>query len=258
MKCLIKSTNCDIIDPKKRFAVIITNQGEAVKTKAVFVSNVLLTCAVALFAVLFMATGNLLSKACASICFTVIGTINFIVTRNRLKEYRSASILLLWGLLAAMLGDILINHIFTAGVVMFAAAHILFFITQQQLCPLENRNRSRDIICAVGLFAVNISFLLLVMPQDKDVLTAVICALYAIIISMMTGKAISNFIGVRSRFFGYMLLGTGLFLLSDVTLVIYGFMGNNVLIHTVSSTMYYVSEVILADSYLILANKAQK
>ena len=85
-----------------------------------------------------------------------------------------------------------------------------------------------------------------------------ICALYAIIISMMTGKAISNFIGVRSRFFGYMLLGTGLFLLSDVTLVIYGFMGNNVLIHTVSSTMYYVSEVILADSYLILANKAQK
>ena len=233
--------------------VFNVKKGETVSTQKTIVINIISACAVITFAVLYIVTDSFIFKAFASISFAAAGIINFILTRNRLKEYRFFSVMLLCGLITAMIGDIVINHIFLAGAAIFAAAHIFFLLAQFRLCPPDKRSIKRDIICGAAIFLINMSILLFAPPQFRNWTTIAVCVIYAAVISAMIGKAISNCVGMKTTFSKYMLLGTGLFLLSDTLLVIYGFMENFTLIHTISISVYYISEIILADSYLMLA-----
>jgi hypothetical protein len=220
--------------------------------------NILLTCAVFLLAVLYLLTGSILAKAGASICFAAIGLINFFITKDRLGEYRAFSVFLLCGLFLAMAGDIVINFIFIAGAAVFAAGHIFFLTAQLRLCPPDRRSIKRDIICAAGLFLVNLSIIMFAPMRFREPATIAVCVVYALIISAMTGKAVSNCIGTKTRFSGYMLLGTGLFMISDILLVLYAFTGKIEAMHYVSLTVYYIAEVILADSFLLLARYKER
>ncbi|MBQ9384002.1 MAG: lysoplasmalogenase [Ruminiclostridium sp.] len=226
------------------------------KTKSVVI-NIIITFAVLLFAVLFLVTGSLVSKAAASVCFIALGIINCIAEKNRLTEYKTFSVLLIYGLFMAMLGDIFINHIVVVGAALFAVGHILFLAAQHHLCPKEKRKPVRDIICGLGLFAVNMSVLTFAPLRYTSDSMRVLCLVYTVIISLMTGKAISNYIGSGSTIFRLMLIGTVLFMLSDLFLLLYCFMGNSDVIHYISIILYYASEIILADSFIILARKKQ-
>ena len=210
-----------------------------------------------LFAFLYLITGGLLFKAAASTGFVAIGIINFIQTRNRLRGHKAFSLPLLCGLVIAMSGDIAINLSFIVGAALFASGHILFFAAQCNLCPREDRNYIRDIVCALCLFAVNMSILLFAPLETGSVTTFLICSIYAAIISVMAGKAISNFIGKKMPVFRLMLIGTVLFMLSDIFLVLYSFMGRIDVLHYICITLYYISEIILADSYLVLAKETE-
>ena len=225
-------------------------------TKKQFVINIVLSWTVMIFAFLFLITGNLLAKTAASICFAAIGVMNFIITGKRLKEYRAFSLLILCGLFVAMSGDVVINYSFIVGAALFAVGHILFFAAQCKLCRKEDRNRIRDIVCGISLFAVNMLIMFLAPIEIRSETTTAVCAAYAAIISIMTGKAISNFIADKKPVFRLMLLGTVLFMVSDILLVLYVFMGRIVVIHYISISLYYISEIVLADSYLVLAKES--
>ena len=223
--------------------------------KTTLAVNAVLSCTVLLLAVIYLATGSLLSKAGASICFVMIGVLNFFLTRKALKELRTFSVLLLVGLFLAMAGDLAINHNFVAGAAAFAAGHIFFYAAQRSVCPRDKRSVKRDIICAAIVFFADMAVLMIAPLELRTVTMIVVCTFYAAIVSVMTGKAISNFIGVKTPFFLYMLIGTGLFMVSDLLLALYGFMGNIPVIHQISLSLYYISEIILADSFLMIAKE---
>ena len=233
-------------------------KGDLVITKKQTVINIILSIAVMLFASLYLITDSLLAKAAASVCFASVGIINFISVKTKLKEHKAFSLLILCGLIMAMSGDVAINYSFIAGAVLFAVGHILFFVAQYKLCRREDRSLIRDIVCGICLFAVNMAILFFAPIQLRSAATIIICTIYAAIISLMTGKAISNFIASRTPVFRLMLPGTVLFMLSDILLVLYVFMGKIEAIHCISITLYYISEIIIADSYIALAKETAK
>ena len=75
---------------------------------------------------------------------------------------------------------------------------------------------------------------------------------YAVIISMMTGKSISNYIGCKDSIFRLILIGTSMFMISDMMLVFYDFGGSLPIFHILCILLYYAAEMILANSFLVL------
>ena len=228
------------------------------ESKTVSVCRIVMICLTALFAVVYILTDSLLSKAAASFLFFAAGIMNFIVIRKKAGGYKRFSVILLCGLFMAMAGDIVINLNFIAGAALFAVGHILFFASQCFLCQRNKRIIIRDHIIGTCLLIVNAAIINLSPLYFGNALMQCVCMLYAAIISMMAGKSISNLIGSKDLIFRVMLIGTSLFMVSDMMLMFYDFGSMLPIFHILCIITYYAAEMILANSLLVFRRSGSK
>ena len=161
-------------------------------------------------------------KCVCSGAFAVLGLVNLgyaLLTKAKNLRFYTAMAL---GLVLAMLGDVLIGYDFIVGAGTFALGHIAFIVAY---CFLQ-RFRPLDAAVSGGLFLCGGAFLLFYpyIVFDEP-LYRYVCLAYALIISLMLGKAVGNLLRKRSPATATVALASGLFFFSDLMLVLDWFVG---------------------------------
>lgn len=196
-----------------------------------------------------MFKGVVFLKTVTSIMFVVIGFINLMYCIKS-KANLKFPMLMVAGLICGMLGDILIVFNFYLGVVGFTAGHIIYFISY---CMLEKTSR-RDLIFGIKISAIAL-FVILFTPflNFESTLIHGICCIYAIIISFMVGKAISNILKEKRLINIIIVIGSILFFISDFMLMLELF-GNVSKALYLCLVTYYPAQFILAFSIFVYAS----
>lgn len=126
------------------------------------------------------------------------------------------------GLILAFLGDVLIGYDFIVGAATFALGHVCFVVAY---CFMQRMQRL-DFIISGSLFLGCLIFLLFCPLLTFDVaIFRVVCIIYALIISMMLGKAVGNFVREKTLVNGTIAVASVLFFFSDLMLVFDWFIG---------------------------------
>lgn len=224
--------------------------------KAFFVSNILLIAAILVGDLCYTLWGGLWLKGITSFGFVLLGIVNLLFSiRTKGKgEGRGLSlrfpIAMVLGLTFSMLGDIFLNLHFITGALIFALGHIAYFASY---CFFEKYRRT-DIIPSGLLFAISAAVILLVPAFDfgSPVMQAV-CLGYALVISLMLGKAVANQIRHRNRITLAIALGSLLFYFSDFMLLLQKFAHAPRITGTLCLATYYPAQILLAVSVLLYA-----
>lgn len=179
------------------------------------VGNIVILAIMLLFDVLYMFGGGLYAKTIASVMFFVAGIVNFMycIEHKRSLKFPKWMIIALW---CAMIADVVLNLNFYLGVLIFAIAHVFYFISY---CNIEKVNR-KDLVCGLGIFV----FALLVINFTPflnfgSTFMKSICSVYALIISLMVGKAVSNLLREKNTVNITIAIGSVLFFMSDLMLM---------------------------------------
>lgn len=184
-------------------------------------------------------------KSTASGLFVACGLFNLIYCyKNNFTANKRFMILLFTGLVFAMLGDIFLIDFFILGAGLFAVGHIFFFIA---FCTLS-KVHYLDFVCGGIIFAFSLLIILLYPKFDfKNMIFVVIC--YALIISLMLGKAISSLRLKDNKALNVIIFfGALMFYLSDLMLVFEVFAPVPFIFDTFCLALYYPAEFILAFS----------
>lgn len=196
-----------------------------------------------------------ITKTIASVLFVLCGLCNLaylcFIKDNVFKKF---AIIMTIGLAFACAGDILLIDFFPIGAGAFAVGHVFYFVA---FCVLA-KIHWRDFAIAGGIFAGAI-LLLLLYPFEFNVMLPLVIP-YALVISLMLGKAMSNvFSGNKNRLLNIVLaIGAFLFFFSDMMLVFDNWGGGGRIFDYLCLGTYYPAEFILASSIflsLILPNK---
>lgn len=213
--------------------------------KVFLVANVIMLALILMFDICYMFQGGLLFKSIASIMFVTTGIINIMYCIKNKVNLRYP-IWMIVALVFAMLGDILLNINFYAGVVAFAVGHIFYFVSY---CMLAKINR-RDFLYTSSI-AVGAILIILFTPflDFGGALMQGVCCIYAVIIALMVGKAVSNFVGNKNQVNLIIAIGSVLFFVSDLMLMLDKF-GDVPLASYLCLGTYYPAQFILAFSVL--------
>lgn len=161
-------------------------------------------------------------KCICSGSFALLGIINLIYALTPKAVNPRFYVGMAVGLVLAFLGDYLIGYHFIVGAATFALGHVCFVAAY---CFMQ-RMRRLDLLVSGALFLGCLIFLLFCPWLTFDVpIFRVVCIVYALIISTMLGKAVGNFIRVRSVVNGTIATASSLFFFSDLMLVFDWFIG---------------------------------
>ncbi len=182
------------------------------------------------------------TKAFCSGIFAVLGAVNALYVLIRGGK-RLFAVVMAAGLYLAMQADIVINGHFVRGASLFAAGHLCYLAAY---CLLV-RPRWKDLIWVFLLLIPSAMYLIL----DRKLVFIPstlrwVCVGYAAVISMMTGKAFSNFLREKSWLTGVLLVGSVLFFFSDLMLLLDMFRGYGKLFGILCMSTYYPAELLLA------------
>ena len=195
----------------------------------------------------FMFTGSIYAKSVTSALFVVMGVVNLIYVLKRGTKNKKFCIFMFIGLFFAFLGDVLLEIIFIVGAGFFALGHIFFLIAY---CFISKFNW-KDILYSAIIFVPSLAIILFVpIFNFESILMQVVCVIYALVISLMVGKALGNYIKTRSKFCLVILIGSVLFFFSDFMLLFNYFAFHHVAFGALCLTSYYSAEVFLAYSIL--------
>lgn len=221
------------------------------KKKLFLAINLVLICAVFIGNYFYLSEYSLLKKALCSSGFALIGLVNLAYALTQKDKQLRYSISMALGLFLAMLGDIILGFDFTIGAASFAAGHICFAVAYYFLC----RPAARDFVISGALFLASAAFLLFFPGMTfEQPFMKYVCLAYALVISCMTGKAISNFSRERTLQTVILLIGSVLFFFSDLMLVCDWFLGMGRIAGILCMSTYYPAECILAYSVFHLSN----
>ena len=223
----------------------VSKRKEIMKTKIFLAINIVLASAIFVGDYLFLTVGGSNLKALCSSGFAIMGAANLIYALiSRISNMRYA-VSLSVGLVFACLGDIIIDRNFVIGAALFAIGHICYFVSY---CTLY-RIRKADLIISGAIFvAAGIFVLFCPLLDFPNAVMQIVCLVYALIISLMVGKAISNFVKERTVLTATVLVGSILFFFSDLMLVFDWFMGIGRIAALLCMSTYYPAECILAFS----------
>ena len=144
-----------------------------------------------------------------------------------------------------MLGDVFINKSFAMGAGFFALGHVGFALAYSFLQGFN----SLDVIIVGAIFLATAAFLLFAPCVDfgsKKIKW--ICLSYALIISVMLGKAVANLICQVNAVNALISAGSILFFFSDLMLVLNWFVGVGRWVGNACMGTYYPALCILAFS----------
>lgn len=161
-------------------------------------------------------------KCICSGSFALLGVINLVYSLATKADNKKFYIGMSAGLILAFLGDVLIGYDFIVGAATFALGHVCFVVAY---CFMQRMQRL-DFIISGSLFLGCLIFLLFCPLLTFDVaIFRVVCIIYALIISMMLGKAVGNFVREKTLINGTIAVASVLFFFSDLMLVFDWFIG---------------------------------
>lgn len=187
-------------------------------------------------------------KTLTSALFVLCGAFNLALAFVLYKKSALKSIILFVGIVFAFIGDVLLIDHFVLGAIFFAIGHLFFlvyFFTRQPINYIDGL-----------LFVVLCVFAMLLIVLYKGFKfdgMQVVVIVYAIIISTMLAKAISNMIVKPSPANLVILAGAFLFYFSDLMLLFDVFTNISPVFDYLCLCTYYPAEFLLAIS-LLLAN----
>ena len=217
------------------------------KDKKVWISNLVMFILILAMDICLLCFKNLpyIFKTTASVLFVILGIINFIFVCKLDQRKSLFKYFMLLGLVFACLGDIVLIDYFIYGAMLFAIGHVFFFVSYSIL----NKINWKDLVISLAIFAVALIIILALPIFDyKGMLPIVI--VYALIISFMLGKAISNF-AFNKEFKTQnliIMIGSILFFLSDLMLLFNVFADVSNIFDIICLVLYYPAELILASS----------
>lgn len=213
--------------------------------KRFFTANILLITAVLLGDLCYHFIGTTLVKGIVSFGFVLLSIINLIYSLKCKTSNKKYPILMMIGAILGMAGDILLASQFVLGAAAFAISHV-FFVTAY--CTLS-RFRLRNLIPATCIFIPPLLLITLAPFFDYGSLfMEMLCITYAAIICVMVGKAIANFIHHKQVTYGIILIGSILFYISDLMLLLYVFGGAPEITDIICIATYYPAQCLLAHS----------
>ena len=191
--------------------------------KPILVLNLVLTAAILALNFVYQKNGfDFTLKCICSGGFALMGIINLAYALVGRRPNRAVYISMAAGLVLAMLGDVLIGYNFIVGAGTFALGHVCFVIAY---CFMKKLN-GIDLAIGGTLFVAAAAFLLFCpLLTFEDPIFRVVCLVYALIISLMLGKAAGNFLRERTLLYGLIALASLLFFFSDLMLVFDWFIG---------------------------------
>ena len=216
------------------------------KRKVMLAVNIAIISAVFILNYFYQSRGfDYTLKCVCSILFATLGIINLAYAITLKEQDKSFYCFMTVGLVLCMLGDILINLNFILGAAVFALGHIFFIIAYSCL----EKFKLLDLIIGAVVFIGAGLFLILYPELDfGSTLLKCVCVGYALIISLMFGKALAGFIRQRTIFNALLAVGSLLFVFSDLMLVFSSFMGKWGWTNEACMATYYPALCILAFS----------
>lgn len=144
-----------------------------------------------------------------------------------------------------MCADVLLGIVFFAGVGVFALGHVFYLVAFYFL----ERFRLRDLVMSLPAAAVSI-FLVVGTPwiHVEDPVMRAILIVYALIISAMLGKAVSNLVSQSDTFRWLLAIGSIMFWFSDLILLMDMFGTSSRLTWILCSYSYWPTQNILAHA----------
>lgn len=223
--------------------------------KLLLAVNFVLMCAVFIGNYFYLTVGGLWLKALCSSGFALMGLVNLCFALGCRIFDRRFPVCMAIGLVFACLGDIVLGYDFIIGAALFALGHIGYLTAY---C-LYKKPQRLDFIIGGVLFLLTGAFVmfcpLLTFP---DRVMQIVCVVYALIISLMVGKAIANVVRGRDCVSVIVCAASCLFFFSDLMLVFDWFMGMDKPAGWLCMATYYPAECLLALSSLLFTLNVQK
>ncbi len=236
--------------------------------KYFLIANIILALLVLVGDACYIKFGELWLKGVTSAGFVIIGGINlaYLILNKNIFDKSQAGfasinkkrlslfpIIMLVGLVFAMAGDIVLNVHFIGGAVLFAIGHVFYFASY---CFLS-KFKWIDLLYGAIIFVPSVLFITLAPIFKFDVLMEVVCVVYAIIISCMVGKAISNLVRERNLLNLLIVIGSALFFFSDLMLLLNVFASLPRVVDILCLATYYPAQCLLAFSIFIYGEKKE-
>lgn len=223
------------------------------KTFAI-VLNLILCAAVIAFDVVFtFFEKTLLMKGFASAGFVLVGFVCFALSL-KLKTGVKFPAVMLCGLIFAMAGDIVLNIQFIAGAALFAVGHILYLAAYMIL----QKPHWADLVAGLCVFVPSVLFITLAPIFDfGGILMEIVCIVYALILSFMLGKALSMLILKQSALNATIAIGSILFYVSDLALLINMFAIKSLATRIICLGTYYPAQLLLALSIFVYCTQKE-
>lgn len=211
--------------------------------------NIILAAALLAGTIMYQVAGGRTVHYSTSGIFVLMGVVNLCLaminrTKN-LKFYVSMAL----GLFLCMMGDILLGKDFVIGAATFASGHICYFVSY---CFLQ-KLRKKDFVIGGVIFAAAGAFLMFfpLLTFSEEYMRWV-CLAYALIISMMVGKAAANYLTEKSRARLLLAIGSAMFFFSDLMLVFNWFMDTGKITGKLCMATYFPAQGFLAIGMLVL------
>ncbi|MDE6868936.1 MAG: iron-containing alcohol dehydrogenase [Clostridia bacterium] len=213
--------------------------------KTVLALNFVLLLAIIALDIVFILSPGLVLKSITSACFVLAGIVSTVYALKAGAEKRFVC-LMLTGLVLAMAGDV-VNYntadaYFISGTALFAVAHV--FYAAAYFCL--NKFHYTDLIAAACIFVPSALFITLAPIFDfGGVLMEIVCVVYAFILSVMVGKALSN-LKMRTALSVLIAVGSVLFYVSDLSLLLNMFGKIRTVPRILCLATYYPAQFMLA------------
>lgn len=208
------------------------------------VLNVILVVIAVAGCVVYDLKGGLVLKGITSSWFTLLGGVNLVYAFLSRVNNRRFPLLLALGLFVSTLADIALNIEFLTGALIFAVGHVLYFAAY---CALQ-KFRPADLLPIGAVFALSMVILCLPIFDFGSTLFHGICLMYGLIISFMVGKAAANLRADRSLPVVLLLVGSVMFYVSDLMLVLNYFADAPQITDTLCLYLYFPGQTLLAHT----------
>lgn len=211
--------------------------------------NALLLTALLCMMGVYMEVGGLAVKAVTAGCFALLGIINLVYAAlSRVKLGFPAA--MCTGLLLAMTGDIALRFDFVLGAAFFALGHLLYIAAMAAFAPFSRQ----DGLISAGLALISAGIVLFLPCFDFGGMLGMVLA-YALVISCMVGKALSNALRQRTLLHTLLAAGSCLFYISDLMLVLYMFGDAPRIVDDLCLITYFPGQGVLASSIYYYVKK---
>jgi len=224
------------------------------KKKLFYFLNLILILAIWVSNVCYAEFGGLWLKGLTSGFFVMLGAVNMIYALLKKSECKNFAIVMLVGFVFAMLGDIVLNirNMFIYGALLFAVGHVFYFVAYCLLMKFK----WTDLIAGVSIFVPSVLVITLVPIFDfGGIVMELVCVFYALIISLMLGKAISNFVRERSIMNLLVMIGSIFFFFSDLMLLFNVFGNLSAVFDVLCIATYYPAQAMLGFAVMFAPEK---